>query len=303
MSNLSQTGGAHRVRLPAAVLRSCAVISGSFGDLCDEDLLVHDHPLEADEVASPGALVVDIPLQVIVPYLMTTNPEQLLKLHSVHVPTRSRTVALMRSALVNHTCGPTCQGNQWLLRRPVCCVHRAYDGDLTSTASRAADPGTATSLGPTEAELADIAFPPEVPDTTRFADIADEWIKASSAEALAESPCAVCAQLVKSSTVVELALDEACFDVIRERVEDVLPAEFRREGDGWKSILSASGICRRVIIGCASGRYCPDFTRSLPTPACGSNCAHVHYHSRYMFLDSGTTPPITRNSPRICCFS
>lgn len=145
----------------------------------------------------------------------------------------------MSLLLEQHKCTSSCPRDVWLFKRPLI-------GRVDERQENHYIP----------VEDAEVRFPPLPLDVSDKAEIVRDWVNATSAAALAESPCATCAQLQYTKDLIPCPLDSPALKLIFDRARDVLPVEFvadpvhllHRDGvDAHRDVAMLCSTCLRFL--------------------------------------------------------
>ncbi|KAJ3557014.1 hypothetical protein NM688_g1702 [Phlebia brevispora] len=248
-------GGLRRTRKDISVgeVTGCLVMAGTVQHLEPCDMLSVVRRLDAEEPLRCGIheVVIAVPLHVVYDHLSVSQMLDLGKKHGVRIG-RVRTGAVVKAHLREHVCSPSCPLDFWLLRRP---AHSVYNrirfaremANLEASAfvhpSQVCFAQPVDNLLPAELPVDDVPgsrrlhelseesrsaaepaqFPPRILALEEIADMIRGWRQDCTPAALAEGPCAVCAQLVSCKKLESMPLSASCFDILGEANCNTVP--------------------------------------------------------------------------------
>ena len=153
------------------------------------------------------------------PFLSITLMAETSRRHGLHFKKTGATVSRYREFLSRHLCADDCVADRWLFRRPLVSRVNPF-GRAASIASLSRPPPVETRpTVPAEPPR----FPPLPASLSLKAKIVREWVEATSAKALAEAVCAVCARRVQANTLVKLPAGSPYFSVLTAAADVALP--------------------------------------------------------------------------------
>lgn len=279
--SLQHGGGKSTRNISVGKLHTFLSLAGTLAGLDPDDSVRVRRLLNADEDISCNRdqVVIAVPPSVI---RNSVSREEILRLVRTHGITigRERDLPLLRDKIHAHVCTSSCPLDAWLFTRPLYSAIGKFRNTLSSSADGRLPFSIETvpvqfqflepivpqhfvappdfSPVPNSGGYVPVSkpvparFPPRPLTRDDVADIIRDWVADCSAKALAEAPCAVCAQLVATQQLRSLSLNDNWTDIVVQSAARSLPHTRSRTAtvldvlchDAVNFVTGTAAVCR-----------------------------------------------------------